>query len=129
MEDLQAGFLPQWGPAARAGISDFLKGWVEAGRLAPQWGPAARAGISPTIASSGRHSSCLNGVRPRGPESVTFTFRGCAVYEPQWGPAARAGISNYGTTRNAQTHSLNGVRPRGPESVVCGAWLSDRAPP
>ena len=108
---------PQWGPATRAGISTALSR-MSRHLSGPQWGPATRAGISCASPTAPPGRTCLNGVRPQGPESVAAKMLGLravliasmgsghkgrnqstfnhpavsAIAPPQWGPATRAGI-------------------------------------
>ncbi len=136
------GTTSQWGLATRAGISVAAM-WRTHELTESQWGPATRAGISrgwgslrlllgsclngvrprgpesdATWGSLFRHLGCLNGVRPRGPESARprrAAWRSASL--SQWGPATRAGISSVSVrVVYATSAGLNGVRPRGPES-------------
>ncbi len=87
--------LPQWGPATGAGIRGCEVA-IQFTVHMPQWGPATGAGISANATSANPPRwSRLNGVRPRGPESVDGFAHG----------------------EQAVVEGLNGVRPRGPESA------------
>ncbi len=69
-ETSKASSMPQWGPATRAGIRAHARADVKVTEKVPQWGPATRAGIRQRNPSRGQHwKTCLNGVRPQGPES------------------------------------------------------------